>query len=78
MLRGGLEYFGGVFACGFVLLLAELGVVLLLRRETLDENLAARDPRALGAYGGSLVLFALLPAAWAMRGVESGATEDRA
>lgn len=44
-----------------VLVVAELGVVVFVRGETLSENLAGRDPISGSAYAASLVVFALAP-----------------
>lgn len=45
-----------------LLLLAEWGVVIFVRNETMAEYVAGRDPVAATVYLGSLLLFALMPA----------------
>jgi len=55
-----------------LLLLAEWGVVLFVRDETIAEYVAGRDPVAATAYLASLVLFAMMPALVRTDGVAGG------
>jgi hypothetical protein len=62
----------GLYALGF-LLLAELGVLLGLRGQSLAEYVEGRDPVSGAAYGVMLGVFALMPAAAARRAARGGA-----
>jgi len=50
-----------------LLLLAELGMVVIVRHQTLSDYVASRDPVSGSVYIGLLCLFALMPAILASR-----------